>query len=267
MLLPGCCGYYLSKFQGMGAKAEEAAGIINAMSKRIVLACIAAGVLAGLGFYIYRTMRPTTGRSSRVIEWIRHPEDHPDWSVQRGTLCAPDAPFVMPTDGLVGYLWDDSFKVGHRHTGLDIFGGTDVGLTPVVAAYPGYLTRDPAWKSAVILRVPSDPLEPSRQIWLYYTHMADPNGNSFISSDFPAGTSEKYIEAGTFLGYQGNYTGDAANPSGVHLHFSIVLSDDEGKFKNELKIQNTLDPSPYFGIPLNGKTAPDGVVLCGESGK
>jgi peptidoglycan LD-endopeptidase LytH len=234
---------------------------------RILIALVVIGTLAGAGYYLYDTLFHTTGRSARVLEWIRHPEDHADWSVQRGTLCAPDAPFVMPTDGLVGYLWDDSFRPGHRHTGLDIFGGTEVGLTPVVAAYPGYLTRDPNWISAVIVRVPSDPLEPGRQIWLYYTHMADPYGNSFISSEFPAGTSEVYVEAGTFLGYQGNYTGDPVNPSGVHLHFSIVLSDPEGHFKNELKIANTLDPSPYFGIPLNGKTAPDEVVVCGNSGE
>ncbi len=233
-------------------------------NRRILFAILVVGVAAGVGFYLYDTLFHTTGRSARVLEWIRHPEDHPDWAVQAGTRCAPDAPFVMPTDGLVGYLWDDSFRPGHRHTGLDIFGGTEVGLTPVVAAYPGYLTRDPTWISAVIIRIPSDPLEPGRQIWLYYTHMADPSGNSFISSEFPAGTNEVYIEAGTLLGYQGNYTGDPANPSGVHLHFSIVLSDSEGHFKNELKIANTLDPSPYFGIPLNGKTAPDEVVVCGN---
>jgi len=234
-------------------------------NRRILFAIVIVGALAGAGYYLFTTFFQTTGRSARVIEWIRHAQDHSDWSVQAGTLCAPNAPFVMPTDGLVGYLWDDSFRPGHRHTGLDIFGGTDVGLTPIVAAYPGYLTRLPEWKSAVIVRVPSDPLEPGRQIWLYYTHMADPYGNSFISSAFPAGTSEVYIEAGTLLGYQGNYTGDAANPSGIHLHFSIVLSDSEGHFTNELEIRNTLDPSPYFGIPLNGKTAPDEVVVCGNA--
>ena len=211
-------------------------------------------------------MMPTTGRSARVVEWIRDPEEHPDWAVRAGTRCLSSAPFVMPTDGLVGYLWDDSFRPGHRHTGLDIFGGTEVGVTPIVATYPGYLWRLPEWKSAVIVRVPEDPLQPGRQIWLYYTHMADPNGNSFIASDFPPGTTEMYIEAGTFLGYQGNYTGDSANPSGVHLHFSIVLSDEDGKFLNELEIKNTLDPSPYFGIPLNGQTAPDEVVICGNAG-
>lgn len=233
-------------------------------NQSLLLAVAALGILAGAGYYFYRTLAPTTGRSGRVLEWIRHPQDHPDWSVRAGTRCAPGAPFLMPTDGLIGYLWDDSFRPGHRHTGLDIFGGTDVGVTPVVAAYPGYLWRLPEWKSAVIVRVPSDPLRPSRQIWLYYTHMADPDGNSFISSEFPPGTTEKFIEAGTFLGYQGNYTGNSANPSGVHLHFSIVLSDEDGKFLNELEIENTLDPSPYFGLPLNARSAPDEVVVCGQ---
>ncbi|MEW6092969.1 MAG: hypothetical protein AB1531_03285 [Chloroflexota bacterium] len=234
------------------------------MQKRWTILVLILGVFVGLGFYLFRTMLPASGRSARVVEWIRHPEEHPDWAVRAGTRCLPSAPFVMPTDGLVGYLWDDSFLPDHRHTGLDIFGGTNVGVTPIVAAYPGYLWRLPEWKSAVIVRVPEDPLQPGRQIWLYYTHMADPNGNSFISSNFPPGTTEMYIEAGTFLGYQGNYTGDSANPSGVHLHFSIVLSDEDGKFMNELEIKNTLDPSPYFGILLNGQTAPDEVVVCGE---
>ena len=197
-----------------------------------------------------------------MVEWIHHPQDHPDWSARAGTRCAEGAPFLMPTDGFIGYIWDDSFRPGHRHSGLDIFGGTEVGVTPVVAAYPGYLTRLPEWKSAVIVRVPKDPLQPSRQIWLYYTHMADPYGTSFISEEFPPGTSEVYIEAGTFLGYQGNYTGDPYSPSGVHLHFSIVRSDAAGKFLNELEIENTLDPSPYFGIPLNRHTAPDDIPLC-----
>lgn len=234
------------------------------MSKRTLFWIVLAGIALGGGYFLYRTLSPTTGRSASVLEWIRHPEDHPEWAAHAGTRCAPDAPFVMPTDGLIGYLWDDSFRPGHRHTGLDIFGGAEAGVTPVVAAYPGYLWRLPEWKSAVIVRVPRDPLQPGRQIWLYYTHMAGPDGNSFISSEFPPGTTEKFIEAGTFLGYQGNYTGDSANPSGVHLHFSIVLSDEDGKFLNELEIENTLDPSPYFGIPLNGKTAPDEVVVCGQ---
>ena len=62
--------------------------------------------------------------------------------IYAGQTCG-DAPFQMPTDGYIGFLWGDSFRVGHHHQGLDIFGGQDAGLTPVYAAYPGYLTRLP----------------------------------------------------------------------------------------------------------------------------
>jgi murein DD-endopeptidase MepM/ murein hydrolase activator NlpD len=232
------------------------------MDKRWLLAVMVVGILAGVGLYLYLSMERTFGRTSRVAEWIRNSSAHPEWAVQAGIRCAPDAPFLMPTDGLIGYLWDDSFQAGKRHQGIDIFSGTDLGKTPILAAYPGYLSRLPTWKSAVIVRVPYDPLQAGRQIWLYYTHMADPNGNSFISSDFPPGTAEKYIEAGTLLGHQGNYTGDDTKPTGVHLHFSIVLDDGKGGFRNELDINNTLDPSPYLGLPLNAKTSNGEVIVC-----
>ena len=232
------------------------------MDKRWLLAVLVVGILAGAGIYLVLSMERTFGRSSRVVESIRNSSAHPQWAVQAGTRCTPEAPFLFPTDGLIGYLWDDSFQAGKRHQGFDIFGGTAVGKTPVVSATAGTLTRLPGWKSAVIVRLPSDPLQPGRPIWLFYTHMADPNGNSFISPDFPPGTTEKGIEAGTLLGYQGNYTGDAANPSGVHLHFSIVLDDGKGAFRNELEFNNTLDPSPYLGLPLNAKTSDGEVIVC-----
>jgi hypothetical protein len=237
------------------------------MNKSGLLAIVVVGILAGVGVYIFMSMERTFGRTSRVAEWIRNPSAHPDWAMQAGTRCRPDVPFLMPTNGLAGYLWGDSFQAGKRHQGIDIFGGTRVGRTPVLAAYPGYLTRLPTWKSAVIERIPSDPLEPGRQIWLYYTHMADQNGSSFISSDFPAGTAEKYIEAGTLLGYQGNFTGNADNPTGVHLHFSIVLDDGKGGFLNELDINNTIDPSSYLGLPLNAQTSDGNVIVCQGQGQ
>lgn len=138
-----------------------------------------------------------------------------------GSKCG-SAPFVFPTTGIVGFIWDDSFQAGHRHQGIDVFAGTDIDATKVIAAYPGYLTRLPDWKSSVIVRIPSDPFQSGRQIWVYYTHMADAKGNSFILPDFPPGTSERPVEAGTLLGYQGDYSGDPNNPVGVHLHVSIV---------------------------------------------
>jgi murein DD-endopeptidase MepM/ murein hydrolase activator NlpD len=236
------------------------------MDKRVLIAVILIGACAGLIFYLYKNvflpMKPTFGRSNRLEEWLKNPAAHQEWAVRAGARCSAAAPFLVPTDGMIGYLWDDSFKVGKRHQGIDIFGGSEVGRTPVLAAYAGLLTRLSTWKSAVIVRIPEDPLQPGRQIWLYYTHMADPNGNSFISTNFPPGTMEKPIEAGTLLGYQGNYTGNAANPSGIHLHFSIVKDNGEGGFLNELDIRNTLDPSPYLGLPLNAGTSDGGVIVC-----
>jgi peptidoglycan LD-endopeptidase LytH len=234
------------------------------MPKRIFWFILLGGILIGVGIYFFWQFRSPSSRTVRLREWLSNSQAHPEWAVHAGQPCQPGAPFLLPTDGLIGYLWDDSFRPGHRHSGLDIFGGTEPGVVPVVAAYSGYLTRQPEWKSAIIIRVPRDPMEPSRQIWLYYTHMADPSGNSFISEDFPPGTSESFVKAGTIIGYQGNYTGNPSSPTGVHLHFSIVLSDNTGNYLNELEIGNTLDPSPYFGIPLNAKTAPEGVIICGE---
>jgi hypothetical protein len=181
-----------------------------------------------------------------------------------GSQCGP-APFHFPTDGFIGFLWGDSFRLGHKHQGIDIFPGTEIGVTRVVSAYPGFLTRLPDWKSSVIVRVPSDPLQPDRQIWLYYTHMADENGNSFISSEFPPGTYAAPVDYGTFLGYQGDYSGDPNNPVGVHLHFSIVKDDGSGSFMNELDINNTYDPSPYLGLPVNAYKNRDRVPLCEQS--
>ncbi len=74
--------------------------------------------------------------------------------------------------------------------------------------------------------------------------------------------TEVFVPAGTLLGYQGNYSGDPNNPTGVHLHFSIVRDDGGGEFLNELKIANTLDPSPYFNMPLNASTNRDKIPVC-----
>jgi hypothetical protein len=219
-------------------------------------------VITGVSVYLYFTHFRASARTLQVIEWLRNPASRPEaWMMQAGTRCG-DAPFLFPTDGLIGFLWDDSFRLGHRHQGIDIFAGTEAGVTPVIAAYPGYLTRKEDWKSSIIIRVPDDPLQKGRQIWVYYTHMADPQGNSFISDKYPAGTYEVPVEAGTLLGYQGNYSGALGNPVGVHLHISIVQDDGFGDFRNELEIDNTYDPSPYFGLPLNANGNPDTIPTC-----
>jgi len=228
--------------------------------RKLVLILI-VGALAGSGFYLYRTLRSGSERGQKVWAFLTNPGSRPELVMQAGVQC-PGAPFVFPTDGLVGFIWDDSFRPGHRHSGIDIFAGTEVGVTPVYTAYPGYLTREADWKSSLIVRIPIDPLNLGQQIWTYYTHLADANGNSTIVSDFPPGTSEIYVEAGTLLGYQGNYSGNPGNPVGVHLHFSVVKDDGFGHFLNELEIENTLDPSPYLGLALNAHQNPDEIPFC-----
>jgi len=230
------------------------------MPKRLLLSIVFVTAMV-LGIMLYRISRPAGERLLTFRAWMNDPASHPEWKLHAGSRCG-EAPFIFPTDGMVGFLWDDSFRPGHHHQGLDIFGGEGVGVTPVISAYPGYLTRLPEWKSAVIVRVPSDPLNPGRQIWLYYTHMADRNGASYISDEFPPGTFEKPVEAGAILGTQGNYSGDPNNPTGIHLHFSIVKDDGMGNFLNELEIRNTLDPSPYLGLRVNAITNPDTVPVC-----
>jgi len=59
-----------------------------------------------------------------------------------------------------------------------------------------------------------------------------------------------------------DYSGNENDPVGMHLHFSIVKSDSEGRFLNESKIENTLDPSPYFGIPLINRKVDSEVSIC-----
>lgn len=212
-------------------------------------------------YFLYPWLRTRAGRTGRLWEWLNDPQAHPQWAIQAGQRCG-EAPFLLPTSGYIGFLWGDSLRLGSAHQGVDIFGGAQPGQTPVVAAYSGYLTRLPEWKSSVIIRIPNDPLHPGRQIWTYYTHMASIEGDSFISPQFPPGASNMYVEAGTLVGYQGNYSGDPLNPTGVHLHFSIVQDDGQGGFRNELKIANTLDPSPYLGLPLNASQNSGQVVNC-----
>lgn len=229
---------------------------------RILLAMAIFVPIVG-GYLFYRWWNHGGGqRYAQMSAWFRDSSLFPDRRILAGEPCGA-APFIWPIDGMAGFLWGDSFRIGHTHQGVDIFPGTAPGVTPIYTASAGFLSRLPDWKSTVIVRMPADPLEPARQIWVYYTHLADLQGNSFIDPAFPPGTSEVFVEAGTLLGRAGNYSGDPNSPTGVHLHISIV-KDDGGTFMNELEIRNTYDPSPYFGLALNADLNPDVIPVCGD---
>lgn len=215
----------------------------------ILVIIIVIGLVGGYLVYRYVFSPDSGSRWGQYSLFLQNPDSFEAFTLQPGQRC-DDAPFAFPTTGVIFGLWDQSYRPGHRHAGLDIFGGTEPGVTPVYAAYSGYLTRQPDWVSSLIIRIPHDPLQPNRQIWTYYTHMASKAGDSFIADDFPPGTMEVYVEAGTLLGYQGNYSGDPTNPTGIHLHFSVVR-DKNGVYMNELDIKNTYDPTPYFNLPVN----------------
>ena len=221
---------------------------------------VSIGIIGG-AVLLYRSVLLTNDRSRQVFAFIRNPSSRANLIIPAKTRCG-DAPFTMPTTGMIGFIWGDSFRIGHHHSGIDIFSGTETGVTPVFAAYDGYLTRMEDWKSSLIIRIPADPLNPGQQIWTYYTHMADPSGVSFIDEDFPPGIENLFVEQGTLLGYQGNYSGNSGTPTGVHLHFSIVKDDGNGGFLNEIEIDNTLDPSDYMGLPLNAENNPGDIPIC-----
>lgn len=222
-----------------------------------------AALVAGavLAYLVLRGRLGDPKRNALVWEYLRDPGAHPDWVTRANSRCE-GAPFAFPTDGYIGYLWRDVMKPLQPHQGIDIFGNLPLGKTPVYSVSDGFLTRLADWKSAVIVRIPEDPLAPGREIWIYYAHMADPDGNSFIDTSFPPGTMEKPVRMGQPLGFQGNYSGDPANPTGVHLHLSIIQGDGRGGFRNETDIANTLDPSTYFGMRLNAESGRYGAPEC-----
>jgi peptidoglycan LD-endopeptidase LytH len=232
-------------------------GIFSAIS--ILMALIA------YRFWLPRYSNSRSNSLEPIERWFDEPSSRAELASNMGRKACPGAPFILPSDGLIGMLWDDPaapYTILNTHTGIDIFGDGAPGSVPVYAAYGGTLTRLPEWIASVIIRH-DDPLQPGRIIWTYYTHMASRDGSqSFIVPDFPAGTVDKPVEQGTLLGYQGEFAGAGAAPIGMHVHVSIVQSEADGSFKNEAHIGNTLDPSPYFGMKLNIMDLPARPIRC-----
>jgi murein DD-endopeptidase MepM/ murein hydrolase activator NlpD len=233
--------------------------------KALLILSICLIILILSGYCYLRSQSPTT-RIDRIRTWRSNPAAHPDWQVHIGERCG-NAPMLVPTTGFIGVGWGDGAPPLYRHTGYDIFSpdGAD-NVTPIIAAYDGYLTRESTWLSAVIIRHPNFPEfagMPSgvagSDIWTYYTHMASADGQtSYIAPEFPPGTYELFVEAGTLLGYQGTWSGNPERPTGLHLHFSIATSLPEGGYANETQIENTYDPMPFLGLTADE----DGTIKC-----
>jgi murein DD-endopeptidase MepM/ murein hydrolase activator NlpD len=228
---------------------------------------VLAGLVVTAGGGVVALMlysRSLSDSNDYIQRWFDDPARRADLITVQRVPC-PGAPFLLPSDGLIGLLWKDAaapYNVLRRHSGLDIFGDGTPGTVPVYAAYDGYLTRRPDWKASVIIRH-ADPLQPGRTIWTYYTHMAARDGDeSFVAEAFPPGISDVWVTQGTLLGYQGEYSGDGLFPVGLHVHFSIVKSDPDGSFKNEARPGNTLDPSPYLGMDVNIESKPPRPIRC-----
>ena len=201
------------------------------------------------------------GRNGPVFAFIKDPYAHQDWITPSGLQC-PNAPFIIPSGGYIGYLYEDVFQLARKHTGIDIFGGVGAAKCQYMRLMMVLSRVKRTGNRRSFLRIPQDPLQPDRQIWVYMTHMADRNGNGLIDQLFPPGAKEVPVKQGQVLGFQGDYSGNPKRPVGVHLHLSIVKDDGTGHYMNETILANTLDPSPYFGMDLNAKTAISGPVRC-----
>ena len=93
----------------------------------LFVSALAVAILTA-GGYLYWANRPTALRATQVFMWIKSPDSHPEWKLSAGMHCQ-GAPFAFPTTGIAGFLWGDTIQFGHRHQGIDIFSGTDIGIT------------------------------------------------------------------------------------------------------------------------------------------
>ena len=71
-------------------------------------------VMAVLVFFGYLKYLSPSSRTRSLLMWLKNPAAHPDWTISAGEHCS-DAVLLLPTDGMIGYIWDDSFRLGQRH--------------------------------------------------------------------------------------------------------------------------------------------------------
>lgn len=233
------------------------------MKRRLILfsGLVLLILVVAAGLYLFDFFSRSDSNTT-IRQFLTQPDVQPTLETPALSQC-DGAPFVLPSEGFIGLLWRDDaapYTPFRRHTGIDIFGSGREGTVPIYAVYDGFLSRLEDWQSTVIIRH-DDPLQAGRTIWTYYTHMAHSRSHvSFISEDYPPGTFNQPISQGTLIGYQGAFSPQF--PVAMHLHLSIVTSESDGSFRNEAILENTLNPSPYFGLDLNADTNQERPVQC-----
>ncbi len=80
--------------------------------------------------------------------------------------------------------------------------------------------------------------------------MGDTDGRSFIVGALRPGSFGFPVRQDTLLGFMGAYSGGSGQVS-LHFYPSVVTDDGSGSFLDKTGIENTLDPSPYMGMPPN----------------
>ena len=176
--------------------------------------------------------------------------------ITQGTDACPGVAWRLPSDATIGVQWRDG--------GLDFFGHGNEGKVPVYAVADGLLTRRDDWVDSVAI-LHEDPLNPGQPVWSYYGSMVDANGtDSFVAEDFPAGSTNIPVEAGQLLGYQGTWSGTPLWPRWMHLHFAIILAEDEDEFPIETKAEDRINPATYLGLAIPIENNNSQPLRCGQ---
>lgn len=166
----------------------------------------------------------------------------------------------FPTSDYCGWVWRHPKPDGKRHNGLDVWTKSDgTGLSgakgfPVQLAYPGVL-KEKLFGNAKLYGLRFH--HPDRDESTHYWHMADADSStSYVENALVVGQS---YPAGTFLGFQGNFTPGSTDRT-THLHATLTTGDtpDDGYVPGEHPFSATSyskDPTTFFGRNLNYDSA------------
>ncbi len=159
------------------------------------------------------------------------------------TLACAGSAWQLPSASPMGIKW--------QNNGLDFSSGQgQKNKIAVYAVADGLLTRQTDWFDAVAV-LHDDPLQSGSQVWTYYAGMAAANGvDSFVSQDFPPGSTNVTVKAGQLIGYQGTWSGKPLWATWTHMHFAVIKPAEKNNFPANLTHAERLDPTQYLKLAL-----------------